>query len=82
MNVLIVASVAVSLVCFILYALDRKSKNEEINYSQAFKMSTLGGLITAGVVFAVTADTTAIVAEVIKESIPDAQEIFVGTPSF
>jgi hypothetical protein len=81
MNVLIVASVAVSLVCFILYALDRKSKNEEINYSQAFKMSTLGGLITSGVVFAVTSDMSS-VAEIVSAIPAEAQEMFVGTPSF
>lgn len=81
MNVLLVASIAVSLVCFILYALDRKSKNEEINYSQAFKISTLGGLITSGVVFAVTSDTSSI-ADMVSSIPPETQEIFVGTPSF
>ncbi len=79
---LIVASLAVAIVCFILYALDRKSKNEPIDFSQASKLSILGGLLTSGVVFASTAEPVNVVTEVVKEVIPEAQEMFLGTPSF
>ena len=79
---IVIASVAVALVAFIIYALERKSKKEPIAWEQALKLSVFGGLITAGVVFATTSDVTA-VAEVVKSvEIPDVQEMFVGTPTF
>lgn len=83
--VIIIASIAVALVAFILYALERKSKGEPISWEHATKLSLFGGLVTAGVVFATTAEA---VTDVVKEtvssvvSIPDVQEMFVGTPSF
>ena len=82
--VIVIASIAVALVAFILYALERKSKGEPISWEHVGKLSLFGGLITAGVVFATTAEG---VTEVVKEtativSIPDVQEMFVGTPSF
>lgn len=83
--VIIIASVAVALVAFILYALERKSKGEPISWEHAGKLSLFGALVTAGVVFATTAEGA---VDVVKEtvssvvSIPDVQEMFVGTPSF
>ena len=82
---IIIASIAVSLVAFILYALERKSKGEPISWEHAGKLSLFGGLVTAGVVFATTTEG---VTDLVKEtastvmSIPDTQEMFVGTPSF
>ena len=79
---IVIASAAVALVAFIIYALERKSKKEPIAWEQALKLSVFGGLITAGVVFATTSDVTA-VAEVVKSvEIPSVQEMFVGTPTF
>jgi hypothetical protein len=37
MMMIVVAPIAVAIVCFILYALDRKSKVEPIDWSQASK---------------------------------------------
>jgi len=77
-----IAGVAVALVCFILYALDRKSKGEPIAWDTASKLSLFGGLLTSGVVFATTSDIPA-VAEVVKDVVPEvAQDMFVGKPTF
>lgn len=79
---LVVSGVAVALVCFILYALDRKSKGEPIAWDTAGKLSVFGGLLTSGVVFATTADIPTVV-EVAKEATTEiAQDMFVGKPSF
>ena len=77
---LVVASVAVALVAFILYVLERRTKQEPIVWEDAFKLSLFGGLLSAGVVFAST-------AEVAKEivgagDVASLQEMFVGTPAF
>ena len=80
---IVIASAAVALVAFIIYALERKSKKEPIAWDQALKLSLFGGLLTAGVVFATTSD--AVVENVIKVTeIPAAvaQDMFVGTPTF
>jgi len=75
---LIIVLIAVALVAFIVYALERKSKSEPIVWYDALKLSLFGGLVSAGVVFATT-------AEVIKETVselPLVQDMFVGSPSF
>lgn len=80
---LVVASIGVALVCFILYALDRRSKGEPIDFAQASKLSVFGGLITSGVVFATTAAEAAPeVAKVVSETVPAVQDMFVGQPTF
>ena len=80
---LIIASLAVALVTFIVYALERKSKSEPINWEHAVKLTLFGGLITSGVVFASTADIVPDVAKTVAETVPSAvQEMFVGAPSF
>lgn len=83
---IVVAGVAVGLIAFILYALDRKAKGEPIAWDTAAKLTTFSGLVTSGVVFATTADVPTVV-ETVKESvsaasIPDVQEMFVGVPTF
>jgi hypothetical protein len=81
---IIIASVAVALVAFILYALDRRSKEQPIEWEQAGKVSLMSGLITSGVVFATTADPST-VTEGVKtatEAVETVQDMFVGTPSF
>ncbi len=83
---IIFASVAVSLVAFILYALERKSKGEPISWEQAGKLSIFSGLITSGVVFAtgaeVAPEVVASIVPAVTSIIPEVQDMFVGTPSF
>jgi len=77
---IVIASVAVALVCFIVYALERRSKSEPIAWIDAGKITIFGGIITACVVFATTSD---IVVDAVKNmDIPDVQDMFVGKPSF
>lgn len=81
---LVVVSVAVALVSFILYALDRRSKEKPIEWADAMKLTMFSGLITSGVMFATTTDMPA-VAETIQtvaEAVPSTQDMFVGTPTF
>lgn len=79
---LILSGLAVGIVCFILYALDRRSKGESIQWDTAGKLSLFGGLLTSGVVFATTADVSQVV-ETVKEGLPEvAQDMFVGKPTF
>jgi hypothetical protein len=81
---LVVSGIAVGLIAFILYALDRKAKGEPIAWDTAAKLTTFSGLITSGVVFATTAEIPAVV-ETVKEAVgelPAVQEMFVGVPTF
>jgi len=83
--IIVIASVAVALVAFILYALDRKSKGEPISWETAGKLSLFGGLITSGVVFATTADGTVEAVKAVAENVPSVasvQDMFVGQPTF
>jgi hypothetical protein len=79
---IVVASVAVALVAFILYALDRKSKGEPISWETAGKLSVFGGLLTSGVVFATTSDTIVEAVKTVTENVPTVQDMFVGVPTF
>jgi len=78
---IVLASLAVAIVCFIIYALDRRAKNEPISWENGAKLSLFGGLLTSAVVFATSAEG---VSEVIsKVEIPTAvQDMFVGVPTF
>ena len=81
---LAVVSVAVALVSFIIYALDRRSKEQPIVWPDALKLTLFSGLITSGVVYA-TSDGSAVVVENLKavgENLPSTQDMFVGSPSF
>lgn len=78
---IVVASIAVALVSFIIYALERRSKKEHIVWEDAAKLSLFSGLITSGVVFASTAEVPVIV-EGVKMVTETAEDMFVGTPSF
>ena len=82
---LVITSVAVALVVFIIYALERRSRDKPIDWIDASKLSLFGGLLTSGVVFATTSDVSVVndVTEVVKNiEIPSAQDMFVGAPSF
>ena len=82
MYTLVISSLAVAIVAFIVYALERKAKSEPIIWENALKLSLFGGLVTSGVVFATTVDIPEVVTTV-TETLPSAaQEMFVGTPSF
>jgi uncharacterized membrane protein len=75
-----IAAISVALVCFIVYALERRSKGEPIDWTDAGKLSLFGGIISAGVVFATTTD---VVTDSVKTmDIPSVQDMFVGKPSF
>ena len=75
-----IAAVSVALVCFIIYALERRSKGEPIDWLDAGKLSIFGGIITAGVVFATTTD---VVTDAVKSmDIPTVQDMFIGRPTF
>lgn len=77
---IIIASLAVAIVCFIVYALERRSKEQPIDWVDAGKVTIFGGIISAAVVFAVT---TEVVSDVVKEiDIPAVQDMFVGKPTF
>jgi hypothetical protein len=76
---IVIASVAVALVSFILYALDRKSKGQPISWETAGKLSLFGGIITSGVVFAATTEAVTDAIKTVSESAPD---MFVGLPTF
>ena len=74
-------AVAVAIICFILYALDRRFKGEPIDWFSASKLTVLGGLLSGGIAY--TVSSPEIVAEVVKTELPaPAQEMFVGIPSF
>jgi len=77
---IIIASVAVAIVCFIVYTLERRSKEAPIEWVDATKLSLFGGLITAGVVFATS---TNVIADTMKNmDIPAVQDMFVGKPTW
>jgi hypothetical protein len=78
---IVLAALAVAIVCFIIYALDRRAKNEPISWEHAMKLSLFGGLITSAVVFSTSVEG---VAEVIKNvEVPAVvQDMFVGVPTF
>jgi hypothetical protein len=79
---MLVAPIAVALVAFILYALDRKSKGEPISWETAAKVTIFGGLVTSGVVFASTTDSVVEVVKSVTENVPNVQDMFVGVPTF
>jgi len=79
---LVITSIAVALVVFILYALERKSKDEPINWIDAGKLTVFGGLLSSGVVFATTGELPDVVETVTKVDIPAVQDMFVGIPTF
>jgi hypothetical protein len=81
---MIIASLAVALVSFIVYALERRSKKETIVWEDAAKLSLFSGIITSGVVFASTADIKTVTEGVtsVTETVAAAQDMFVGSPTW
>jgi hypothetical protein len=81
---IVIAALSVALVCFILYALERRSKSEPINWMDAGKVTVIGGIITAAVVFATTSELVvdAVKAVDLPAVAAATQDMFVGKPSF
>ena len=81
---IVITSIAVALVAFIVYALERRAKKEQIVWEDAAKLSLFSGLVTSGVVFATTSDIPAVIEGVktVAETVTDNQDMFVGVPSF
>ena len=84
---LVIVSIAVAIVAFILYALERKSKEQPIDWVDALKLSLFGGLVSGGIVFTTTTEpVTSAVVQTITDAAPAiasaTQEMFVGIPSF
>lgn len=83
MMVILYASLFVSIITFIMYALDRRSKEQDIDWMTALKLSVFGGLISGGVAYSTTSGDSVIeIAKDIVSEIPVAQEMFIGEPTF
>jgi ABC-type Fe3+ transport system permease subunit len=80
---IVIASLAVALTCFIIYAIDRRVKNEKISWDSALKVTVLGGLLTSGVVFATGPEVVQEAVKVVSENVPlPTSDMFVGVPTF
>lgn len=80
---ILIVSLAVALVAFIIYALDRKMKDEPISWETAGKFSLFGGLITAGVIFATGPEVVNNAVKTVTDTLPtNVQDMFVGVPTF
>jgi uncharacterized membrane protein YsdA (DUF1294 family) len=75
----VVVPCAIALCCFIIYALDRRSKGEPIVWESALKLTALGGILAGGVVFSLGTEGLQEVAVTLPTV---TQDIFVGTPTF
>jgi hypothetical protein len=75
-------AIAAALICFILYALDRRFRGEAIDWFSAAKITVLGGLLSGGIAYTVSSpEVVAEVAAVVPE-VSSTQEMFVGQPTF
>jgi predicted cation transporter len=80
-------ALVVALICFILYALDRRMKSEPIEWMSASKLTLLGGLLSGGIAYTVSSPevVTETVTAAVAAAAPaaeSAQEMFVGVPTF
>jgi hypothetical protein len=78
---IVYVSVGVALVTFILYALDRRSKQEQIDWLTATKLMLFGGLMSGGIVYVTQTPEAVEIIQAIPEG-PVLQEMFVGNPTF
>jgi hypothetical protein len=82
MNVLVVAA-GVALICFILYALDRRVRKEPIAWDTAAKLSLVGGGMAGSLVYFLGPETVSAVTQPVVDALPSAvQDMFVGQPTF
>jgi uncharacterized membrane protein YsdA (DUF1294 family) len=80
---LVYIAIIVSLLCFVLYVLDRRMRGEPIDWITALKVSVVGALLSGGTGYAMgDGEVTEVikVAEVVSKT--DTQEMFVGVPTF
>jgi len=82
MNPLYIA-VAVALICFVLYALDRRFRGERIDWLAASKLTVLGSILSGGIAY--TVSSPEVIVEAVKTATSETaavQEMFVGVPTF
>jgi hypothetical protein len=75
-------ALAVALICFVLYALDRRLRSEPIDWFSASKLTVLGGLLSGGIAYSVDAPQVAEAVKAVVQEAPVTQEMFVGQPTF
>jgi uncharacterized membrane protein YsdA (DUF1294 family) len=75
-------TIIAALICFILYVLDRRMRDESIDWMTALKISLVGALLSGGVGYAMSENPAELVKAVVEKAPELAQEMFVGTPSF
>lgn len=75
-------TIAATLICFILYALDRKFRGEPIDWLTASKLSIVGALLSGGIAYTVSSPEAVVEAVKTVTETPAAQEMFVGVPTF
>jgi hypothetical protein len=73
---------AIALICFILYALDRRMNSQPIDWPTALKICGVGAVVSGGISYSIVTPEIAEVAKVVVPVVETAQEIFVGTPNF
>jgi|LauGreDrversion4_2_1035121.scaffolds.fasta_scaffold900894_2 hypothetical protein len=68
----------------VLYCVERYTRQKTIDLADAVKLSTLSGVLTGGVLYAVDGGdgVTSVAAEVLSSAVDTAQDMFVGKPSF
>ena len=78
------APIIVSLLCFVLYVVDRRMRDEPIDWMTALKVSVVGALLSGGTAYAMGDQEVAEVVEKVAEvaTKPETQEMFVGVPTF
>ena len=74
-------TIASSLICFILYAIDRRLRGESLDWTTAVKITSVGSLLSGGIAYAVSSPEVVVEAVKAVAETP-AQEMFVGVPTF
>lgn len=69
----------VSVVVFVLYVWDRRTKQEAVDIGDAAKLSIGASALASGVAFAMGGEDVGNVIETVQNA---TQEMFVGTPGF
>jgi len=72
----------VAAACFVLYALDRRIREEPVDWLTALKFVGIGGILSGGVAYTTSTQEVAAVVEAVKNVPEVAQEMFVGVPTF
>ncbi len=75
-------AIGVAITCFILYTLDRKSRDQPVEWDVALKLSSLGAVLSGGVAYAVANPTALVSVASAAPEVPIVQDMFVGNPTF